>query len=109
MNQLLSVYGTAEIGVKNMGELNTEGWYEVCKNKFKSPGAFQHWVSELDGKLRTHDFHPLKTVPDGKSGNNKVWFHSPQIRFSFRILESANMATKSVVVKSNFPSHPYFG
>ncbi|KAG0619333.1 hypothetical protein M758_4G132100 [Ceratodon purpureus] len=70
-SQILSVYGTAELGVKNLGELNTEGWYEVCKNKFKSPGTFQHWVSELDGKLRTHDFHPLKTVPDGKPGKMK--------------------------------------
>ena len=77
MNQILVKYGTSEIGVKRLGELNTEGWYEVCKDKFKSPYAFQKWVSNMENMLKKHDCNPpLKTVPDGNTGKMKVWFHS---------------------------------
>ena len=75
---MLNKYGSEEIGVKSLGELNTEGWYEVCKDKFKTPAAFQGWVSQMDAKLRRQDFNVLKTVPDGKGGKMKVWFHPSQ-------------------------------
>lgn len=69
---MLIEYGTSEIGVKKLGELNTEGWYEVCKDYFDSPEAFAEWMSTLDQKLRTHTFRPLKMVPDGKGDRKKV-------------------------------------
>ena len=79
VNQMLTKnkYGTSEIGVKRLGELNTEGWYKVCKDKFRSDYAFQKWTSNLENVLLKHDFNsPLKIVPDGNAGKMKVRFHS---------------------------------
>jgi len=69
---MLHKYGTSEIGVKNLGELHTEGWLQVCEDKFSSLEAFSKWTSEMDEKLRRQDFTPLKRVPDGNGGNMKV-------------------------------------
>jgi len=83
---MLHKYGTADIGVKSLGELNTEGWYEVCKDKFSTPDAYMNWVSKIDDKLRTQTFNPLKRVPDGNSGKEKVLF--PLLFIYFCIVEN---------------------
>jgi len=69
---MLHKYGTSEIGVKYLGELHTEGWLEVCEDKFNTHEAFSAWTSKMDEKLRSQDFVPLKLVPDGNGGNMKV-------------------------------------
>ena len=73
VNQFLRTFRTTDIGVKNLGELNSEGWYEVCGHKFKSEQKFMEWTSNIDRKLRLQTFvPPLKSVPDGNGGKMKV-------------------------------------
>lgn len=70
---MLVKYGTSEIGVKKLGELNTEGWYAVCKDKFSTPEEFAEWTSKIDEKLRTQTLKiPLTLAPDGNGGQMKV-------------------------------------
>jgi chromosome segregation ATPase len=68
-SRMLHKYGTSEIGLKSLGELHTEGWLEVCEDKFSTHEAFSAWTSKMEEKLRGQDFVPLKTVPNGKGGH----------------------------------------
>ena len=75
MNQVLHKYGTSEIGVKVLGQVNTDGWWDACKEKFRNnEEKFGAWQSRIDVMLRKHSFNPIKVVPDGKGGH-KVRFY----------------------------------
>lgn len=77
VNQMLDKYGTAEIGVKILGQINTEGWWEECKDKFGGdPEKFGTWQSRVDDLLRKQTFNPIKQVPDGRGGSKVTCFHS---------------------------------
>lgn len=56
--------------MKVLGQLNTEGWWEECKDKFRgNQEAFVIWQSQVDELLRKQTFNPIKVVPNGKGGH----------------------------------------
>ena len=72
---MLHVYGNAEIGMKGLGRINTDGWWEECKDVFRAnEEKFSEWQYLVDKLLWKQTFNPFKVVPDGKGGH-KVWFH----------------------------------
>ena len=72
---MLHKYGNAEIGMKVLGQVNTDGWWEECKDVFRgNEEKFSEWQSRVDDLLRKQTFDPIKVVPDGKGGH-KVWVH----------------------------------
>ena len=75
VNQILHKYGTSNIGVKVLGQVNTDGWWEECKHKFRgNQEKYAEWSSKIDDLVKLQSFNPIKMVPDGK-GEFKVWFH----------------------------------
>lgn len=72
-SRMLHKYGTSEIGVKVLGAVNTEGWWEECKHKFKTEMLFQKWTDWIESKLMPKQtFNPVKVVSDGKGGEKHV-------------------------------------
>lgn len=66
---MLHKYGTTKIGVKVLGQINTDGWWEECKDKFHgNREMFGAWQSRVDELLRKQTFNPIKVVPDGNGG-----------------------------------------
>ncbi|KAG0590523.1 hypothetical protein KC19_1G105900 [Ceratodon purpureus] len=72
-SRVLHKYGTSEIGVKVLGQVNTDGWWDACKEKFRNnEEKFCAWQSRIDVMLRKHSFNPIKVVPDGKGGHKNI-------------------------------------
>ncbi|KAG0602758.1 hypothetical protein M758_10G038400 [Ceratodon purpureus] len=72
-SRMLHRYGTAEIGIKVLGQINTDGWWEECKDRFLgNQEKFGAWQSRVDQLLRNQTFNPIKVVPDGKGGFQNV-------------------------------------
>lgn len=74
VDQVLEKYGTSDIGVKRLGQLNTEGWWEACGHKFPSKMRFCKWQSRVETLMADNTFNPIRVESDGKGGH-KVRFY----------------------------------
>lgn len=62
---------TPEIGIKRMGELNTQPFYEAMKKKYRNEAEAEERASELcslwEEYLKDPDWHPVRVIEvDGK-------------------------------------------
>ncbi|XP_024392387.1 protein INVOLVED IN DE NOVO 2 isoform X2 [Physcomitrium patens] len=67
--KVLEKYGTSDIGVKRLGQLNTEGWWEACGHKFPSKMRFCKWQSRVETLMADNTFNPIRVESDGKGGH----------------------------------------
>ncbi|KAI5670664.1 hypothetical protein M9H77_11028 [Catharanthus roseus] len=71
INGLKEFSNTPEIGIKRMGELNTQPFYEAMKKKYRNEAEAEERASELcslwEEYLKDPDWHPVRVIEvDGK-------------------------------------------